>query len=181
MMGFAKGSTHPTDSKARNAVPRFKFQTANLRCATAISRRDTPEACRNDTPRKRGRGECRAHGAPAASCAKVEGRAHTSSHGRTGITRHPRTQWSYGLYRALPGDRAFLPPSPLRSLFLKSLTPASGRQDHTALPYATRLSPKPSAGLVPVRRNSSESGNSAIRRTRRAVESDHIACLTPPL
>ena len=181
MMGFAKGSTHPTDSKKPETQFRdSKFQTANLRCATAISRLDAPEACRNDTPRKRGRGECRAHGAPAASCAKVESRAHTSSHGRTGITRHPRTQWSYGLYRALLGDRAFLPPSPLRSLLLKSLTPASGRQDHTALPYATRLSPKPSAGLVPVRRNSSESGNSAIRRTRRAAESDHIACLTPP-
>src|SRR5260221_9883216 len=65
--------------KARNAIPRFKFQTANLGCATAISRRDAPEVCRNDTPRKRGRGECRAHGAPAASCAKVECRAHTSS------------------------------------------------------------------------------------------------------
>ena len=28
------------------------------------------------------------------------------------ITRHPRTQWFYGLLRALPGDRAFLSPSP---------------------------------------------------------------------
>src|SRR5674476_1420300 len=27
------------------------------------------------------------------------------------ITRHPRTQWFYGLCRALPGDRAFLSPS----------------------------------------------------------------------
>src|SRR5207237_7479396 len=40
----------------------------------------------------------------------------------------------YGLFRALPGDRAFLPPSPAdRSA---NLTPASGRQDHTALPSA---------------------------------------------
>src|SRR5258708_24516639 len=43
----------------------------------------------------------------------------------------------YGLLRALPGDRAFLPPSSLRNLFLKNLTPASGRQDHTASPSAT--------------------------------------------
>src|SRR3979411_1627017 len=43
----------------------------------------------------------------------------------------------YGLYRALPGDRAFLPPSPLRSLLLKNLTPASGRQDHTPSPSAS--------------------------------------------
>jgi hypothetical protein len=48
------------------------------------------------------------------------------------------------------------------------------------LPYATRLSPKPSAGLVPVRRNSSESGNSAIRPHTSCRRSDHIACLTPP-
>src|ERR1700716_4274518 len=42
----------------------------------------------------------------------------------------------YGLFRALPGDRAFLPPSPLRSLLPKNLTPASGRQDHTTSPSA---------------------------------------------
>src|SRR6202011_4110833 len=43
----------------------------------------------------------------------------------------------YGLLRALPGDRAFLPPSSLRNLFLKNLTPASGCQDHTASLSAT--------------------------------------------
>src|SRR5437763_14262213 len=41
----------------------------------------------------------------------------------------------YGLFRALLGDRALLPPSLAdRST---DLTPASGRQDHTALPSAT--------------------------------------------
>jgi hypothetical protein len=38
----------------------------------------------------------------------------------------------YGLYRALPGARALWPPSPLRSLLLKNLTPASRCQDHTS-------------------------------------------------
>src|SRR6202035_916077 len=38
------------------------------------------------------------------------------------------------LIRDLPGDRALLPPSPLRSLLLKNLAPASGRQDHTISP-----------------------------------------------
>src|ERR1700686_2267237 len=52
------------------------------------------------------------------------------------ITRHPRTQWFYSLLRALPGDRAFLSPSSLRSLLLKNLTPASRRQDHTTSPSA---------------------------------------------
>jgi hypothetical protein len=37
----------------------------------------------------------------------------------------------------LPGDRAFLSPSPLRSLLLKNLTPASRRQDHTTSPSAS--------------------------------------------
>jgi hypothetical protein len=43
----------------------------------------------------------------------------------------------YDLLRALPGDRALLPPSPLRSLLLKNLTPASRRQDHTTSPSAS--------------------------------------------
>src|SRR2546428_5786377 len=46
-------------------------------------------------------------------------------------------QWLYGLLRALPGERAFLPPSPLRRLLLESLAPASRRQDHTTSPYAS--------------------------------------------
>ena len=45
----------------------------------------------------------------------------------------------YGLLRALPGDRALLPPSSLRSLLPKNLTPASGRQDHTTSPSASAL------------------------------------------
>src|ERR1700687_30015 len=40
----------------------------------------------------------------------------------------------YGLFRALPGDRAFLPPSPPRSLLLGDFAPASGRQGHTSSP-----------------------------------------------
>jgi len=41
----------------------------------------------------------------------------------------------YGLFRALPGDRAFLPPSPAG--LTANLTPASGRQDHTSSPSAS--------------------------------------------
>ena len=41
----------------------------------------------------------------------------------------------YGLFRALPGDRACLPPS--LAGCPANLTPASGRQDHTALPSAS--------------------------------------------
>src|SRR3984893_3297473 len=43
-----------------------------------------------------------------------------------------------GFLRALPGDRAFLSPSSLRSLLLKNLTPASRRQNHTTSPSASK-------------------------------------------
>ena len=51
------------------------------------------------------------------------------------IRPSPRNGFN-GFLRALPGDRALLPPSPLRSLLLKNLTPASGRQDHPTSPSA---------------------------------------------
>jgi hypothetical protein len=46
----------------------------------------------------------------------------------TGPPEHPAfpAQWLYGLFRALPSDRAFLPPSPLRSLLLKDLNASVG-------------------------------------------------------
>ena len=44
-------------------------------------------------PPQKGRGEYRAHDAPAVSCAFGSGRTHTSNNEYTGITRHPRTQW----------------------------------------------------------------------------------------
>jgi hypothetical protein len=83
----------------------------------------------------RGRRECRAPGAPAAACAKiVSKKAHAlvRSH-----RKHPAlpAQWFYGFLRALPGDRALLPPSSVdRST---NLTPASRRQDHTTSPSAS--------------------------------------------
>jgi hypothetical protein len=62
---------------------------------------------------------------------------------------HPAfpTQWSCGFLRTLPGDRAFLPPSPARRVgAVANLAPASGRQDHTASPYASR--PRSSVALL---------------------------------
>ena len=59
----------------------------------------------------RGRRECRAPDAPEASCAiKVIKRTSVVT-GHTGITRHSPRNGFNGLLRALPGDRAFLPPS----------------------------------------------------------------------
>src|SRR6266566_4914124 len=44
--------------------------------------------------------------APAASCV-MKANTRVSHHRSTGLTRHSRTQWFYGLLRALPGDHAF--------------------------------------------------------------------------
>jgi hypothetical protein len=84
----------------------------------------------------RGRGECRAPDAPAAARGVVNTRV--SHHGHTENTRHSPRNGFNGFLRALLGDRAFLPPSPLRSLLLKNLMPASGHQDHTTSPSASK-------------------------------------------
>jgi hypothetical protein len=105
-----------------------------IKRAFAFSRRDAPELCWNSPPNK-GRGECRVPVAPAAACAVVVSTrvSHRRSPGSPGI---PARDGVNGFLRALPGDRACLPPSPARSLLLANLTPASGRQDHTASPSA---------------------------------------------
>ena len=79
--------------------------------------------------------ELRAQGMPGGRCARGlvcngSGRAHTSIQVTPESPGIPHAM-VYGLYRALPGARALWPPSPLRSLLLKNLTPASRCQDHT--------------------------------------------------
>jgi hypothetical protein len=75
-----------------------------------------------------GRGECRVPVAPAVSCALCSGRTHTSNNEYTGIIRHSRTQWFYGLCRALLGDRALLPPSPADMFCLSPVGPTELRK-----------------------------------------------------
>jgi hypothetical protein len=94
----------------------------------------------------RGRGECRVPAAPAASCALCSGRSArvtTSTPESPGI---PARNGFNGVCRALPGDRALLPPSSCEygmsasgraDMPPQNLTPASGRQNHTIWPYAT--------------------------------------------
>src|SRR5882724_11053913 len=118
---------------------------SNSRHTSTPSRREArPRRCLALTP-KRGRGERRMPVAPAASCALGSGRnAHeyTSTPESPGI---PARNGFNGFLRALPGDRAVLPPSPTDMFLSKpgwadlnsaNLTPASGRQDHTTSPYA---------------------------------------------
>src|SRR5438270_11128097 len=121
--------------------------------ASAISRRDfaraLPIPCPH--PRSRGRRESRV---PTDTRGLV---CQTHSNRRTRAYRFSRnspafpTQWLYGLLRALPGERAFLPPSSLRSLLLKNLAPASRRQDHTTSPYALAFSSGVKKRLTPKR------------------------------
>src|SRR5256885_1450481 len=95
-----------------------------------------------------GNAGCALH--PRSRVPKCVKKAHTSIQG-SGNTPTSPAQWLYGLLRALPGERAFLPPSPLRRLLLKNLAPASRRQDHTTSPYALAFSSGVKKRLTPKR------------------------------
>jgi hypothetical protein len=83
----------------------------------------------------RGRRECRAPDAPAVLRAKARV-ARTQVVTVTPETPGIPRAMVYGLFRALPGDRALLPPS-FAGPCPTTLTPASGCQDHTTLPSAS--------------------------------------------
>jgi hypothetical protein len=103
---------------------------------SAIPRRDAPELCILDPPR-RGRGECRVPAAPAASCALCSGRTHTSNNEYTG--NHPASPHAMVLtaYTVLSPAIGLFCHRRLRKLPFANLTPASRRQDHTTLPSAS--------------------------------------------
>jgi hypothetical protein len=77
---------------------------------------------------------------PIAACAGVVVERTRVSQVTPEIVRHSPRNGFNGFLRALPGDRAFLPPSSLRSSLLKNLMPASGHQDHTTSPSASTRS-----------------------------------------
>src|SRR6202171_640725 len=72
-------------------------------------------------------------GAPAAARGVVVS-TRVSPHEYAGNTRHSPRNGFNGFLRALPGDRALLPPSSADCS--ANLTPASGCQDHTTSPSA---------------------------------------------
>jgi hypothetical protein len=77
---------------------------------------------------------------PGAWCARrrvCDGRSKKAHALVRSHREHPAfpAQWFYDLFRALPGDRALLPPSPADHS--ANLTPASRRQDHTTSPSAS--------------------------------------------
>jgi hypothetical protein len=109
--------------------------------------RDTlrPSFANSFAPKNRGRrrpSRKRAQGRPGARCTrglvcKYAHQKRTRAYRFSGGSPAFPAQWCYGLFRALPGDRAFLPPSPARSLLLTNLMPASRHQDHTTSPSAS--------------------------------------------
>src|SRR5438046_4191233 len=99
----------------------------------AFSRRIAPEPFNSFAPLKlegAGNAGCALH--PRSRVPKIAHLAHTSIQGSGNTTTSP-AQWLYGLYRALPGERALLPPSLANCS--ASLTPASRRTYHTTSPY----------------------------------------------
>ena len=101
---------------------------------STFSQRDPPELSMYPSPIE-GVGNAGCTSAPTASRGKNKN--HTSI--VTAGTRRfhpafPHANGFNGFLRALPGDRAVLPPSPADHP--ANLTPASGRQDHTTSPSA---------------------------------------------
>jgi hypothetical protein len=94
-----------------------------------------PRFAINLRPEIKGRGECRAPDAPAASCALWVTSMHTSIHSEPPeITRHSRTQW-FTAYTALSPVIGFLA-TVVSGVASANLMPASGHQDHTSSPSA---------------------------------------------
>jgi hypothetical protein len=162
--GGGIGSPSPSSRREAGTTSVFvvRFQT-RLRDPAAQSARAVEETF---APENKGRGECRVPTAPAASCALCIGRTHTSNNEYTGTPDIPARNGFNGLCRALPGDRALLPPSSADMVLSKpgradatpqNLTPASGRQDHTILPSAATSLVRPL------------SDRSRIQRTRPAT------------
>jgi len=81
-----------------------------------------------------GSGECRVPVAPAAARVVVVS-TRVSHHGRTGSPGIPARNGFNSLFRALPGDRALLSPSPVKFLSPTWRQPLR-RQDHTTSPSA---------------------------------------------
>ena len=102
--------------------------------APTISRRDASELCPNfGPPKSEGAGNAGRRCARSRACRIVNTRV--SHHGHTGLTRHSPRNGFNGFLRALPGDRACLPPSSAVVRRLDTSVGASGPHD-----FAVRLS-----------------------------------------
>jgi hypothetical protein len=116
-------------ANARNDVlPDTRSPSRSANDARGFARKSAP-------PHQRAQGMPGAD-APAASRAKLKS-TRVSHHRFTGSHRHSLRNGFNGLLRALPGEPGFVVTIPARlPKHRRELTPASGRQDHTASPSA---------------------------------------------
>src|ERR1700744_1534704 len=98
---FARAGMTMEDTPSRSRDSFFPSFAINL----------APKGRAQRDPPRRGRGECRVSDAPVvwAKNARVVPQVHRSQ------PAFP-AQWFYGFLRALPGDRALLPPSSVRGV-----------------------------------------------------------------
>jgi hypothetical protein len=141
-------------------VARFECQTAETiadtrpRSGAAIAR---PELMSSSWPsRERGRREGRV---PTAPMVRVQQKARGRTTGTGGSSGLPCAM-VLRFIRALPGDHAWLPPSPARRVnVFATLAPASERQDHTTSPSATPSAKAARRAWYQPRRNFYEGGS----------------------
>jgi hypothetical protein len=95
-------------SQGRRGRIHFQEPTSNARSRSRGAKH--PSRCIYLSP-NRGRGECRVPVAPAASCAVCWWHTSVATTGPPGSPGIPARNGFNGLLRALPGDRALLPPS----------------------------------------------------------------------
>jgi hypothetical protein len=104
---------------SNTACPRLRILAA--RCARALLRFSPSET--------RGRREDRVRAAPAVSRAIVIRQKRTRAYRFSGGNPAFPAQWFYGLFRALPGDRALLTPSPAGSFASRELDAGVGASE----------------------------------------------------
>jgi hypothetical protein len=149
-----------------------------------------PEVCyRIPYPLIRGRRECRALDAPAASHAKIKKAYERSHHGHTGFTRHSPRNGFNGFLRALPGVRILgchrrqrikVCQSPVGMTRLRKFSTSNGCQDHTTSPSASAslvCSPDIAHGVDPALRLPCAPGAISVHRIPPRVRDDR----EPPL
>jgi hypothetical protein len=122
-----------------NRRPVRRFQPASCTDARIPAAQIAPGFCKiTSLSTEEGAGNAGCPSAPAALCARLES-TQVSHHRFAETIRHSLRDDFNGFLRALPGDRAFLSPSPVQCVsIVTKLTPASRRQDHTTSPSANR-------------------------------------------
>jgi hypothetical protein len=161
-------------SLVRDDADGFNFQNSRRICVGILAARIAPEFLRLSPSKTEGAGNAGC-AAPAVSCANCTEKAHTSIQVQRRQSGIPCAM-ALRLMPCSPRRRIRLVTvvsglmarqSPVGPTCLRKLGASNGRQDHTVLPYATRLRQEASPGLVPVRRSFCESGSSAVRPARR--------------